>query len=158
MLSKTQQQQVEDDNRTMFATVRTIREFDKSGLPWMIENPLSSRRWLTPAFKSWIKQSHVEFVPFHMFQFGSAWNKPTAVLCGNVPSHLTTKGKFCQCKGSIWGRTGEKHLQLTGTSPNGKPWTAIAQVYPKALCSALAKLLVHQVVSRLWFSQLVMHT
>ena len=96
---------------------------------------------------------------FHMCQFGSAWKKPTAVLCGNMPTHLTKHiSKCCQCKGSICGRTSKTHLQLIGTSPNGKPWTAIAQVYPKALCAALAKLFVHQVVSRLWFSQLVMHT
>ena len=52
MLSERQQQQVKDGNETMFATVRMIREFDKLGLPWMIENPLSSRLWLTPAIKS----------------------------------------------------------------------------------------------------------
>ena len=52
MLSERQQQQVKDGNESIFATVRMIREFDQLGLPWMIENPLSSRLWLTPAVNS----------------------------------------------------------------------------------------------------------
>ena len=88
-LSERQQQRVKDGNETVLATVRMIREFDQLGLPWMIENFLSFRLWPTPAVESLFKQSNVELVPFHMCQFGSAWKKPTAVLCGNMPPHLT---------------------------------------------------------------------
>ena len=49
-LSDKQIKQVKDGNETMYATVRLIREFDKLGLPWMIENPLSLRPWqLSPS-------------------------------------------------------------------------------------------------------------
>ena len=116
----------------------------------MIENSLSSRLWLTPAVKSLIAQGNVIFITTHMCQFGSVWKKPTGILCGRVPEHLAQQAsKLCKCQGSICGRTGKPHLQLTCTAPCGKPWTAVAQVYPKGLCIVLAKLLVHQVVSQL---------
>ena len=51
LLSEKQLQQVKDGNETMLATVRMVKEFDKLKLPWAIENPLSSRLWLTPAIQ-----------------------------------------------------------------------------------------------------------
>ena len=149
-LSEKQAQQVKDGNETMFATVRLVREFDRLKLPWAIENPLSSRLWLTAGIKSLMNGEHVQFIKLHMCQFGSKWKKPTGILCGNMPSHmLDDLHRLCSCQGSICSRTHKPHLQLTGTAPCGKPWTAVAQVYPKQLCVSLAKLLVHQVVPRL---------
>ena len=146
-LSEKQIKQVKDGNETMYATLRMIREFDRLGLPWMVENPLSSRLWLTPGFKALMKQDNVDFVSLHMCQFGSKWKKPTAILAGNVPSHLLDPiCKTCSGSSGICSRTKKAHLQLTGTAPCGKPWTAVAQVYPKGLCVALARLLVHQIV------------
>ena len=148
-LTEKQIKQVKDGNETLFATVRMIREFDQLKLPLMIENPLSSRLFLTPAVLSLMKQDNVTLVKLHMCQFGSKWkNKPTGILCGNMPDHmLKDLERLCACKGNICSRTHKPHLQLTGTAPCGKPWTAVAQVYPRGLCAALAKLLVHQVVS-----------
>ena len=131
----------------MYATLRMIREFDKLGLPWMVENPQSSRLWLTAGFQALIAQSNVELIVLHMCQFGSKWKKPTHILAGNIPSHLLDMlRKTCSGCSGICSRTKKKHLQLTGTAPCGKPWTAVAQVYPKGLCVVLAKLLAHQVV------------
>ena len=146
-LSEKQIQQLKDGNETMYATLRMIREFDRLGLPFIVENPQSSRLWLTPGFQALIAQDNVELVIFHMCQFGSKWKKPTTVLAGNIPSHLLdTLRKTCTGHNGICCRTNKKHLQLTGAAPCGKPWTAVAQVYPKGLCVVLAKLLTHQVV------------
>ena len=66
MLMEKQQQQVKYGSGTVFATARMICDFDKLGLPWMIENPLLSRLWHMPEVKALINQSNVEFVKTHM--------------------------------------------------------------------------------------------
>ena len=131
----------------MYASLRKIKEFDRLGLPWVVENPQSSRLWLCPGFVALMKQTNVQFVSFHMCQFGSKWRKATSILCGNIPEHmLSDLRRTCSGRGGLCSRTGKPHLVLSGSSPSGVPWTKIAQVYPRRLCVALAKLLCHQVV------------
>ena len=72
-LSPKQITTLKDGNETMYASLRMIREFDRLGLPWIVENPQSSRLWLCPGFVALMKQTNVQLVVFHMCQFGSRW-------------------------------------------------------------------------------------
>ena len=138
---------LKDGNETMYASLRMIREFDRLGLPWIVENPQTSRLWLCPGFVALMKQANVQFVVFHMCQFGSKWKKPTSIMTGNIPEHMLRElRRTCSGRRGFCSRTGKRHLVLSGSSPSGVPWTRIAQVYPRNLCVALAKLLCYQVV------------
>ena len=135
----------------MYASLRMIREFDRLGLPWIVENPQTSRLWLCPGFVALMKQSNVQFVVFHMCQFGSKWKQTTSIMTGNIPEHMRQPlRRTCSGRRGFCSRTGKRHLVLSGSSPSGVPWTRIAQVYPRNLCVALAKLLCYQVVPCLW--------
>jgi hypothetical protein len=82
-----------------------------------------------------------------MCAFGARWRKPTGLLFGGVDPLLIEKvfpsSKLCKnINGMCEHRRGHKHIILTGTTPQGVPWTRIAQAYPKLLAGGLARLFV----------------
>ena len=143
-LPENEQVKVEAGNKTLRATLKLIRTLHRLGIPWSLENPGSSKMWWTKELKEIMTWPgvHEELIDF--CQYGTAWRKRTRFIFGNVqPENL---GRFnhrrCTGTGGFCSRTGERHFQLTGTSPTGVPWTRIAQPYPTKLCNDLAHILV----------------
>ena len=126
---------------TLFrACFAIIEECEKQQIPWLLENPLSSRCWNLPPMRRIIQQRDTHFIHADFCQFGARWKKPTGFL-GKRVSDLHRLTRTCQGKHGICNRTSRPHQLLTGTGPGNIPWTLVAQPYPKQLCSQIAHVL-----------------
>eukprot|EP00972_Heterocapsa_arctica_P102846 15157483-Heterocapsa_arctica.AAC.1 len=55
----------------------------------------------------------------------------TRFLCGSIDlSFLRRMVRQCQGRHGVSSKLHQLHFQLTGSSPQGIPWTRIAQPYP----------------------------
>ena len=115
-----------------------IRLLDRYRIPWILENPATSKCWSLPFFQSISVQPHIHVVITDFCQYGTPWRKRTRFVCGNIllddlhrVTHMCSHGKLCSA-------TGKPHFQLTGKGPQGRNWTEIAQPYPTKLCEGLA--------------------
>ena len=109
-------------------------------VPWIIENPHSSKLWWVPEFEALacLPSSQVRIVDFCAYR--RPWRKRTRFLFGQVdPQDLDRflPRRCCEVHGRCSFRSG-KHFNLTGSGPNNIPWTLIAQPYPPLLCKDLA--------------------
>lgn len=120
--------------RTCF---RIIELCNSLSIPWILENPRSSRCWNLPFIRE-LLDHQAGFMGFTDFcQHGTPWKKPTAFLYNHIVDyHRLTR--LCSGQRGLCSRSQRKHFLLTGTGPQGKPWTVHAQPYPKSLCKDLA--------------------
>lgn len=130
-------------NKCFASAVQIIKELNKYGIPWILENPHSSKCWYLPAL---IKMASLDNVHIRVTDFcchGTRWRKRTQFLVGNVDL-LDSQRLQVLCSGTsgLCSRTQRKHFQLTGSGPKGIPWTRIAQPYPRRLCHHLAHVLL----------------
>ena len=141
-LPEHEQQKVEYGNECLKAALRFIKCAHQLGLPWVLENPFTSRMWWTPELQALINDDRTELIQNDFCQFGTRWRKRTWFLAGNLDvCDLQRLRKQCCGTGGVCSRTKRPHLVLTGSSPSGVPWTRIAQPYPRKLCSILAWIL-----------------
>jgi hypothetical protein len=107
-------------------------------VPWYIENPWSSRLWLTDEMLSLESLPGTCRFQVDHCQFGEPCRKSTRIL---VNGHSDMRGVQRKCKfgrGYVCSATGRRHIQLCGVDKSGTFMTARAQAYPKRLCRALA--------------------
>ena len=71
-------------NRCFRACLRIMRILDQYRIPYILENPASSKAWFLPPVQSHIRQSHVQFITCDFCQFGARWKKPRSFICGHV--------------------------------------------------------------------------
>lgn len=103
---------------------------------FVVENPFTSRCWLTSHFKHLISSGAVlHRVDFCQYQV--PWRKSTGLLCFNV-SQLPSILRTCATVRGRCSATHKRRLILSGKDANDVWWTMRAQPYPKALCSELA--------------------
>jgi len=145
-----QQARVDEGNSVARAILKLARMAERHRLPWIIENPHSSRFWNLPdiaALRSLpsVSESVVDFC-----MCGTMWRKRTRFLSGNIEECdlERLRGLRCQGRNGICARTRLPHFRLSGCAPSNKPWTVIAQPYPHRLCSHLAWLLTENARSR----------
>ena len=64
-------------------------------------------------------------------------------MIGNVfdKQCVTLLERSCTNKNGVCDYTGKRHFILSGSSPFGKPWTRVAQEYPKKLAKNMALVL-----------------
>jgi len=138
LLPPADQQQVQNGNACFRAAIQIIKWLNALRIPWMLENPASSKCWLLPQLQKVEASSCCTVVFTDFCQFGTLWKKRTKFLCGNLDSQDVARiGRLCQGKG-ICSRTQKKHFQLSGSNHQGVPWTRVAQLYPAQLCKQLA--------------------
>ena len=124
-------------------SIKVFKTARRLGLPAITENPFSSKLWRCPPYAEEIdrglKHQDVVFLHTDFCQWGTRWKKPTGLLTANL-KECHTKKLSCQCSGppGICSRTGRRHFVLTGSAPGGKPWTLVAQPYPKPFSASLA--------------------
>ena len=114
-----------------------------TGGNFSIENPLLSLIWETDQFKFLLKTSRAFVVDFDQCAFGAPSMKPTRMM---ITHELLRKALQRKCPGN------HKHRVLKGkvfSEQFGRVVyrTKLAQVYPHAMCSAIAT-----AVRSLWFS------
>lgn len=132
-------------NRCFRSALKIVKVLDKSGLPWILENPHSSKCWYLPPLKRLAGSSHVHTRVLDFCQYGTRWSKRTRMLLGNIDQFDSLRLSTRLCSGhGFCSRTGHRHFQLTGSNRQGIPWTRIAQPYPARLCHDLAYVLIAQ--------------
>jgi len=114
------------------------------GIPVLLENPATSRAWLTKPIQKLMKKGAV-FTMCHFCQYGTPWKKGTNFLHANCGQFDL---KCCHGNSGICTRTGEKHFILQGTDNHGVFWTLRAQPYPAPLCRHLVSVIKTQLGNR----------
>jgi hypothetical protein len=129
---------VDIGNRCIQAAIKLITQFDHNGIPWILENPHSSKIWFIAELIQLSNNSNTHTVITDFCQFGTPWRKRTRFLCGNIDKQDTERINK-QCTGcGVCSKSGSKHFQLTGSNKQGIPWTRTAMPYPAKLCHGLA--------------------
>ena len=114
------------------------RECWATRVPWILENPHGSKMWFVPHLISIARRQTVHLRVADFCQYGKRWRKRTRFLCGGLDP-LDTHRLQRMCRGRhTCSRTGKPHFHLSGSTPQGIPWTRVAQPYPAPLCHALA--------------------
>ena len=123
-------------------TIKLIRTLHQRKIPWMLENPWSSRVWDLPELKRIMAWDAVFYQRIDMRGYGTRWKKPTGLLSG----HCNKFSLDCYLSNRCVGRrgtcsfTGKKRIILSGGAPEGGvPWTRIAQAYPVRLGNNISK-------------------
>jgi hypothetical protein len=114
-----------------------------------LENPASSRLWITPPAKRLLTSSRVSDVVSDFCQWGTSWLKPTRIV--GVCLDLSRLARRCNFRSNnfVCSRSGCRHQQLCGQAEGGKFWTEIAEAYPKPFARALALALSDAVTANL---------
>ena len=134
-----EQVKVDIGNNCVKSALKIISWLDKRKIPWILENPRSSKMWYLPEMIKWMQSSHVVDNVADFCQYGTAWRKRTRFLAAHIcEDDLQRIRRQCHGPPGYCCRTGRKRFQLTGSSPGGTPWTLIAQPYPHVLCHHLA--------------------
>ena len=128
-------------NQIMYRTAELVRLCKLHGVRYAVENPDSSRIWLTKPMQRIIDDSIA--VTFDFCQYGERWRKRTMVITD--VRELADLERLCSCSGRCpeCSRTGTRHLQLSGIDPKGGMFkTLLACPYPKQLVRRVSDLLV----------------
>ena len=142
-ISEADAKKVQAGNKCFLTCFKLIKLFDQRKVPWVLENPHSSKCWFLPQLLDLEKQDNVQIAVSDFCRFGAKWRKRTRFMVGNVcPSDVERIQKQCSGKRGMCSTTQERHFQLTGSGPGNIPWTRIAQPYPKQLCHSLAHVLL----------------
>ena len=127
---------VAEGNAMMYFAARVARACVSANIGFAIENPWSSWIWKTGAFSALVSQYKCHLVRTDFCMWGTMWQKGTGVLTNAAPGRVE---KRCTgCKRGLCRRTGRPHLELRGTLPDGRFLTAVAEPYPRSLCTQLA--------------------
>ena len=132
-LTASQRKAVDQGTTFMELSVHIARLVVEAGGFFTIENPHSSRIWLTPELQELHAWSGAVEVVMDMCCYGSDHLKPTRFLC----SHPCFEALGKRCQG------GHEHIPLQGMvwDVEKEDWvyvTKAAQVYPPPLCEAYA--------------------
>ena len=109
----------------------------KCGVPFFIENPLTSRLWIVPIVKELIALHNPLLTRFDFCQYDMPWRKATRILHWGCPE-LAVGARWCSSRTGFCTRSGKRHFTLTGTDDKGVFWTARSEPYPAKLCRAWA--------------------
>lgn len=137
-LSPTDYIKVQTGNRCFKAALQIVQWLDQLRIPWILENPATSKCWRLPPLQKLERSPHVVCVLADFCQYGCAWRRRTKLMCGNLDSQDVDRlHRLCTGRG-LCSRTQKSHFQLTGSNRQGIPWTRVAQPYPAGLCKDVA--------------------
>ena len=138
-LSQRDAEKVAVGNACFRSAFKIIRWLDKYKIPWMLENPHSSKAWYLPELVELQNAEHTCVFYTDFCQYKTRWRKRTRLLSGNLDWHDVARcQRVCHGSSGICSRSGQPHFHLTGSNPKGIPWTQVAQPYPVGLCHDLA--------------------
>ena len=138
-LTEDEKEKLRLGNRVFRTCFKIIQELLIRNIPFILENPRTSKAWYLPIMQSLLAHPQVHFVITDFCQWGTPWKKPTALMIGNL-DQLDSRRLEARCSGpkGLCSRTGQKHFLLTGSNSKGVPYTRVAQPYPQKLCRSLA--------------------
>jgi hypothetical protein len=138
-LSQRDAEKVAVGNACFGSAFKIIRWLDKYKIPWMLENPHSSKAWYLPELVALQNADHTCVFYSNFCQCKTRWRKRTRLLSGNLNWHDVARcQRVCHGSNGLCSRNGQPHFHLTGSKSKGVPWTRVAQPYPVGLCHDLA--------------------
>lgn len=138
-LDTTSKRKVLQGNDLLAVTLRLIEACEELSIPWALENPFTSRIWLTPPLQHHMHHG-ASFLRRDFCAFGTAWRKSTGILSKRLPQ-LTGLAISCDAKNGRCQFSGKQHIILQGKDATGCWLTRRAQPYPFKLCHQIASLL-----------------
>ena len=135
-LAARDQAKVELGNRLLQFTAKVVRCCCSHHVPVLIENPQTSRIWLTREMKQ-LSASGMHLSTCSFCQYGTSWRNNTHFL-SNIPI-LNQVLKQCHQVHGRCSATNKPHLQLVGRNSAGVFLTLLAQPYPHELCKVLIR-------------------
>jgi hypothetical protein len=130
---------VQEGNALLDVSKQIISQCKLYNIAFVLENPWTSRLWLTPTIRSFLDsgaQLHqVDYCAFNM-----PWRKSTGLMQQGFPT-LSTILKICHPHFGRCQFSNHRHLHLTGKDSNNSWLTLRAQPYPPMLCNAIASTL-----------------
>jgi hypothetical protein len=141
-LSKADAAQVRLGNRLLEVSIQIMELAFDHNIPFVLENPLSSRMWLMPSLRRFISKTGARFNQVDYCQYGTDWRKPTGLLHWRT-NNLEHVLKVCQPHRGVCSCSGRLHVRLVGRDATGTFWTLRAQPYPILFCRSIA----HHVVA-----------
>ena len=136
-LSAVDQGKVKLGNVLLLHTVRLIRACQQANVGWTLENPKTSRVWLTRQLR---RLKHCHFTHVDFCQYKLPWRKSTRFLCCD---RLNFELRCCTGPRGICSRTLAPHLILAG-SYNGQFLTKLAEPYPWTMVRTIASAIQQQ--------------
>ena len=132
---------VRDGNALLSFVVGVLLLCARLVLPASLENPRSSRVWLTPPWQSVARLRCCRSFVTDFCMWGKPWRKSTIFAAVHLNLEAAFEGKRCLgARRGLCARTGQPHICLSGFDKEAKAWrTKIAEPYPGSLCKALAK-------------------
>lgn len=127
-------QKVLTGNHLLKCTFKLALACFEHGIPGSIENPSTSRAWLTREMRSLVHRG-ATFQLVHYCQYGKLWKKAT-----NFLTWLSPDFRFRQCAGKhgACSATQQFHVLLQGKNAQGIFKTLIAQPYPVSMVNSIA--------------------
>lgn len=127
-LRRSMQQKVRDGNSHSDFVRDLVEDAELYVLAYFVENPDLSWWWRQKRWKRWRSSASECCFRLCFCRFGTPWQKATRVATN---TRLAGVRMMCKCK--------RPHQRLRGGHPIlKKPWTAVAQPYPRGLCRLLA--------------------
>ena len=145
-LGAADRKKLETGNRLLFVTVRIIVACLMTKIPFVLENPHSSRCWITPLLQQLFNCHLCKYIQLDFCCFKESWRKPTGLLHAFV--NLQSLARTCKGTRNICSESGKRHIALKGRAPDGRFLTLVAQPYPQALVQELTSLFAAQLVER----------
>lgn len=121
-------------NRLLAVTLKLSLACLEHRIPGSIENPATSRAWLTKEMKSLVQKGAV-FQEVHYCQYDKPWKKATFFLTWLSPDFQFKK---CTGKKGICSASKQQHVLLQGRTATGMFKTLLAQPYPVRMVDAIA--------------------
>ena len=114
---------LENGNKIMKAVVKILNALTQALVPWILENPRSSRMWHLPEVDRLMRSKHAAFATGYFCQYGTRWRKRTGYLCMhcNPSTAESLLGRRCSGSKGMCSRSGERHMLLQGSGAGGKP-------------------------------------
>lgn len=135
-LNKSDKQKTLAGNVLLLWTTTFVTLCNILSIPWIIENPWTSRSWNTPDMQRLIKKG-ASLHQVDYCQYGVPWRKSTGLMLFGIPQIASILKTGCPNQGRC-SRTSKRHIILSGKDSNDVWWTHRAQPYPHQLCYDIA--------------------
>ena len=136
-LSQKDQNKVQLGNQLLVVSTRVARHCMHLGISFVIENPHSSRIWLTEQMQS-LLSGGASFGRTDFCGFKTPWRKATGFMFWQFPT-LSSIFRTCNPQNGRCSFSGRRHIILSGTDSQGVWLTRRAQPYPKDMCDGIAQ-------------------
>ena len=135
------QSKIDSGNKTAAISSEIISLCILLGVPCCIENPATSLLFESRYLKPKLADACCTTCKLDFCGYKARWRKRTLLAAWHFPE-IQEACRLCHSSNHICSFSGKPHIILTGADPSsGRLWTAVAEPYPKPLCTKLAGLI-----------------